>query len=101
LQTFYKKNKNKFAIVKIGITFALTKQLNMISNKAKRKLKGLAAELGILQKDIAAASKKSDQVVSRVLSTKKDNNEEIVIAALVKLIKKQRPDIIIEEIIND
>ncbi len=72
----------------------------MISDNAKRKLKALAVELDIAQKDIAAASKKSDQVVSRVLSTKKDKNEEAVIASLIALIKKKRPDIIIEEIIN-
>ena len=72
----------------------------MISDKAKRKLKALAVELEIPQKDIAKAANKSEQIVSRVLSTKKDKNEDAVVNTLIALIKAKRPDLIIEEIIN-
>lgn len=72
----------------------------MISDNAKRKLKALAVELEIPQKDIAKAANKSEQIVSRVLSTKKDKNEDVVVDTLIALIKKKRPDLIIEEIIN-
>jgi hypothetical protein len=72
----------------------------MISDNAKKKLKALAVELNIPQKEVAKRAKKAEQVVSRVLSTKKNKDEDIVINSLIALIKKQRPDIIIEEILN-
>ena len=72
----------------------------MISDNAKKKLKALAVELNIPQKEVAKRAKKTEQVVSRVLSTKKNKDEDIVVNSLIALIQKQRPDIIIEEILN-